>query len=90
MAAAVFETISDPWRPRSEEWLSRGPSKYAGRENRPVLIGVAVVVPFAGGRSEADELFAALATLYESASRMKPEWREVWLARTNTRSFLLW
>lgn len=39
MAIAVFETISDPWRPRSDEWLARGPSKFAGQANRPVLIG---------------------------------------------------
>ncbi|MFL5845697.1 MAG: sulfotransferase family protein [Solirubrobacteraceae bacterium] len=38
-AAETFDTIIDPWRPRDEEWLQRGPSKYAGRPKRPVLIG---------------------------------------------------
>ncbi|MCW2991828.1 MAG: hypothetical protein JWM73_2422 [Solirubrobacterales bacterium] len=35
----VFETVSDPWKPRSDEWLGRGLSRYAGDPDRPVLIG---------------------------------------------------
>lgn len=38
-SSRVFETVGDPWRPRSDEWLAQGPSKYAGQANRPLLIG---------------------------------------------------
>jgi hypothetical protein len=34
-----FDTLADPWAPRSEKWLGRGPSAFAGQENRPVLLG---------------------------------------------------
>ena len=37
--ATGFETISDPWRPRDEAWLARGPSRFASMANRPILIG---------------------------------------------------
>ena len=38
-ASNVFETVADPWRPRTDEWLARSPSDYAGQANRPLLIG---------------------------------------------------
>jgi hypothetical protein len=33
------ETVGGSWQPRDERWTSRGPSRFAGRPNRPVIIG---------------------------------------------------
>jgi len=32
-------TIADPWRPRSEAWLRRAPSRHAATPDRPLFIG---------------------------------------------------
>jgi sulfotransferase family protein len=37
--AAVGETVADAWRPRSDAWLRREPSPFAGRPDRPLFIG---------------------------------------------------
>jgi hypothetical protein len=34
-----FPTLIDPWRPRSDRWLARPPSRYAGTPGRPLFIG---------------------------------------------------
>jgi hypothetical protein len=36
---SVHATVADSWRPRSEEWLERGPSPFAGSPDRPLFIG---------------------------------------------------
>ena len=31
--------VTDPWRPRDEAWLARAPSPFAGRPDRPLILG---------------------------------------------------
>lgn len=38
-SGTAIETINDPWRPRSDAWLQRPPSAFAGQPDRPILIG---------------------------------------------------
>jgi Sulfotransferase family len=37
--AAAPPTVAGPWRPRTDEWLAREPSRYAGKPDRPLIIG---------------------------------------------------
>ena len=38
-AARSRSTVVDDWQPRADDWLRRGPSRFAGKAVRPLLVG---------------------------------------------------